>query len=165
MENQSKYQNLIDNSPQLIIHQHEQKTSQVRWKFNPFPLLHAMTQPHKHVLWTYLYIVVWIKRKAVINSSRQDNHSPFLHPDTDPSIIVVPHIKITFTTVPNVSELQLVGWKYKVNSYINYSYHFQPSSSGSLHLYEDVLQKSFWFSPHNLAASLGKPQWSPEDEI
>lgn len=54
----------------------------------------------------YLNIVVWIKCKAMVNSSRQYNHSAFLYPYSDPTIIVIPHIKITFKKECSKKELE-----------------------------------------------------------
>lgn len=48
------------------------------------------------VVYANLDIVVRIHGEAMINSSRQDYHSSLLHPNSDPSFVAIPHIKVAF---------------------------------------------------------------------
>lgn len=42
----------------------------------------------------YLNVVAGVECEAVVNTSRKDNEIAWFHPDSDPTVILVPNIKV-----------------------------------------------------------------------
>lgn len=45
----------------------------------------------------------------MIDSSRQYNHSPLLHQNTNPLVCMIPHVKITFSKNQEVNRRNFLG--------------------------------------------------------